>query len=128
MKLSATLHGSFYALEPNNDKIPVTISYHWVKLALKIFFVCIERVYQLLHDMNIIGLTAQEESVLQLFQSKNRPLNMREITQNRIKVRPFKDMSASKTDAVKKTMDILLLKHEIHQVNDLKNLKVKYSL
>ena len=126
MKLSATLHGSFHALE--SGKIPETISFHWVKLALKMFFVCIERVYQLLHDMDIIGLTAQEESVLQLFQSKNRPLNMREITQSRIKVRPFKDMSSNKTEAVKHTVDVLLIKNEIHQVKDIRNAKVKYSL
>lgn len=128
MKLSATLHGSFHALDSSDGKIPETISFHWVSLALKIFYVCIERIYKLLHDMNIIGLTAQEESVLQLFQSKNRPLNMREITQSRIKVCPFKNMSSNKTEAVKHTVDVLLIKNEIHQVKDIRNAKVKYSI
>lgn len=128
MKIAATLHGSFHALESESGNIPETISSHWVNLALKMFFVCIERVYLLLHEMEIIGLSAQESSILQLFQSKNRPLNMREITQSRIKVNPFKSMSSNKTEAVRHTVDVLLIKNEIHQVHDLRNAKVKYSL
>lgn len=100
MKLAANLHlldGGFFR--------PYIDDKH-IRAAIQIADRLLQHQLKMMRDKGIIGIKAEWQAILSLFESNNAPLTYRQIIQARYQTKPFKD-TQSPSEAIKKTLDEL---------------------
>ena len=124
MKIAANLHlldkGFFH---------PYIEDKH-VESAIKIADRLLQHQLKMMRDKGIIGIKAEYQSILALFESNNLPLSYRQITEAKRKVNPFKD-TQNPSDAIRNALAEMVqvgLLEEVSAANETGKVKTSYRL
>jgi tRNA uridine 5-carbamoylmethylation protein Kti12 len=124
MKIAANLHlldkGFFH---------PYIEDKH-VESAIKIADRLLQHQLKMMRDKGIIGIKAEYQSILALFETNNLPLSYRQITEAKRKVNPFKD-TQNPSDAIRNALAEMVqvgLLEEVSAANETGKVKTSYRL
>lgn len=99
MKIGANLH-----LTTVNGLDTPEISLKTVQAAIGIANGLLENMYQMCRDKGIVGVRAEYQAILSLFEKDQRPRTERNILDAKIKTKPFKDFTGNKSALIRKAL------------------------